>query len=396
MKKQRFLPPPRVKNKVVSALLCGFLTFTNFSTVSYASSQALSAEYQEVELRNDYIGSMTYQIPSDWKFEDSENDTLISRSYVIKAGNVFQVSYMPMANEVNFGNDYSAASTIIDSLVDGMTGYSELARYETAISDYPALVVSFTWDADSGTTYTYTIATFTNDGAYTFSMMGGSAYRDLNLEDDVLNYSLSSINTVSYSDPEIIKDVQSKLNSAGYNCGTPDGIVGNGTQSAIMQYRSDNSLPEGAEIDADLLNSLSGASSDAAQSSSSSTQASSEKPVPVSLKFGELLDANPNGGSNMNTLVIKAKIEPNLTNRMTITQNYQNVIHMIKDGDYAQYDSISYWAVADMADGSEGKVISFTVDKSCIDAIANGSIATGDTLEEHLADLWILPSLQEV
>lgn len=123
--------------------------------------------------------------------------------------------------------------------------------------------------------------------------------------------------------------------------------------------------------------------------------ATSSKRIPYSLKFGELLDANPNGGTNMNTLVIKAKIEPNLTNQMTITQNYQNVIHMVKDGDYTQYDAISYWAVADMADGSEGKVISFTIDKSCIEAIANGTIATGDTLEEHLTDLWILPSLQE-
>lgn len=392
-----FTPPPKkIAKNLTSIILIGLLLiFSNSEIITYASSQALSSEYQEAELRNDYIGSMTYQIPGDWKFEDSENDTLISRSYVIKTGNVFQVSYMPMANEVNFGNDYSAASTIIDSLAGGMTGYSESARYETTIGDYPALVVTFTWDADSGTTNTYTVATFTNDGAYTFSMMGSSVYRDLNLEDDVLNYTLSSINTVSYSDPEIIKNVQSRLNSAGYNCGTPDGITGNGTQSAIKQYRSDNGLPEGSEIDADLLNSLSGASSDAAMNSSASTQVSSEKPVPVSLKFGELLDANPNGGANMNTLVIKAKIEPNLTNQMTITQNYQNVIHMIKDGDYTQYDAISYWAVADMADGSEGKVISFTIDKSCIEAISNGTIATGDTLAKHLTDLWILPSLQE-
>ncbi len=121
----------------------------------------------------------------------------------------------------------------------------------------------------------------------------------------------------------------------------------------------------------------------------------SSKPVPYSLEFGELLDANPNGGIDMNTLVIKAKIKPNLTNRMTITQNYQNVIKMIQSKDYSQYDAISYWAVADMTDGSERKVISFTVDKNCIDAITNGSIASGKTLEKYLTDLWILPSLQE-
>lgn len=119
------------------------------------------------------------------------------------------------------------------------------------------------------------------------------------------------------------------------------------------------------------------------------------KPVPFTLKYGKLLDANPDGGVDMNTLVIKAKIEPNLTNRMTITQNYQNIIQMLQKDDYTQYDSIQYWAIADMTDGSEGKVISFTVDKSCIEAITNGTIASGDTLEEYLTDLWILPSLQE-
>lgn len=119
------------------------------------------------------------------------------------------------------------------------------------------------------------------------------------------------------------------------------------------------------------------------------------KPVPITLEYGRLLDANPDSGVDMNTLVIKAKIEPNLTNRMTITQNYQNIIQMLQKDDYTQYDSIQYWAVADMTDGSEGKVISFTVDKSCIESITNGTIASGDTLEEYLTDLWIFPSLQE-
>ena len=40
------------------------------------------------------------------------------------------------------------------------------------------------------------------------------------------------------------------------------------------------------------------------------------------LEFGELLDANPKGGVNMDELIIKAKIEPSLTNQMTIDQNY--------------------------------------------------------------------------
>lgn len=393
-----FTPPPKkITQNLISIILIGLLLiFSNSAIITYASSQALSSEYQNSELKNDYIGFMTYQVPGDWKFDDTQYDNTLSRSYIISQGNVFQISYMPLVNETDFGNDYSAASTIIDSYADGLLGYNELSRDETTIGGYPALVVSYTTESSQGSLiYAYSVGVFTNDGAYSFSVAIGSAYRDVNLEDDILNYTLSSINTVSYSDQEIVKDIQNKLNSLGYNCGTPDGIAGNGTQSAIKQYRSDNGLPDGTEIDADLLNSLNEVSLDSENDTSSDNQVSSEKEVPISLKFGELLDANPNGGANMNTLVIKAKIEPNLTNQMTITQNYQNVIHMVKDGDYTQYDAISYWAVADMADGSEGKVISFTIDKSCIEAIANGTIATGDTLEEHLTDLWILPSLQE-
>lgn len=116
--------------------------------------------------------------------------------------------------------------------------------------------------------------------------------------------------------------------------------------------------------------------------------------TPSSLKYGKLLDANPNGGADGNTLVIKAKIEPNLTNDLTISQNYHNIIDLILEQDCVTYDSIDYWAVADMADGSEGKVISFLVNSECINGIKNETIVA-ITLEQHLQDLWILPSLQQ-
>lgn len=119
------------------------------------------------------------------------------------------------------------------------------------------------------------------------------------------------------------------------------------------------------------------------------------KKTPKSVEYGQLLEANPNGGANGNTLVVKVKIEPNLTNRMTIEQNYLNVIDIVKNKGLDQFDSIDYWAVADMTDGSEAKVISFLADKNCINAISNGTIASCDTFEEHLSNLWILPYLQE-
>lgn len=59
-----------------------------------------------------------------------------------------------------------------------------------------------------------------------------------------------------YTDSDTIKKVQESLNSAGYDCGTPDGICGPSTMSSIQKYRSDHSLPESNDITDDLLGSL--------------------------------------------------------------------------------------------------------------------------------------------
>lgn len=58
---------------------------------------------------------------------------------------------------------------------------------------------------------------------------------------------------VNYNDPALIKEVQEALNASGFDCGVPDGIVGNATTSAIQLYRDSKSLPAGNSIDQDLL-----------------------------------------------------------------------------------------------------------------------------------------------
>lgn len=109
----------------------------------------------------------------------------------------------------------------------------------------------------------------------------------------------------------------------------------------------------------------------------------------TSLKHGELLDVTTVAGP----LVIKAKIQPSLTNKLTIDQNYMNVADVILNQGGNQFDEIQYWAVADMTDGSESKVISFTLDKATIDGIYNGNIVDIQ-LGDYANDLWILPSLK--
>ena len=58
------------------------------------------------------------------------------------------------------------------------------------------------------------------------------------------------------------------------------------------------------------------------------------------------------------------------------------------------FDEIQYWTVAVMSDGSEGKVLPFTVSKDLINKIINGKVVENE-LGDYVDDLWVLPSLNE-
>lgn len=106
------------------------------------------------------------------------------------------------------------------------------------------------------------------------------------------------------------------------------------------------------------------------------------------LKFGELLNTT----INENTLIIKAKISPSYSNTATINQNGHNIEDIILNQGGDSFDEIQYWAVSDMADGSESKVISFTLKKDKIDLVKNNKLFGRDIVSQA-SDVWILPSL---
>lgn len=107
------------------------------------------------------------------------------------------------------------------------------------------------------------------------------------------------------------------------------------------------------------------------------------------IKHGEFLSSN----ITEDILVIKTKIEPNLNNKLTISQNEFNVEDIIKNQGGDQFNEIQYWAVADMEDGSESKVISFTLDKNLIDSVKSGNIPANQIIDKS-SDVWVLPSLK--
>ena len=61
----------------------------------------------------------------------------------------------------------------------------------------------------------------------------------------------SKYDGVNFQSPAVIKAIQQALNDKGYDCGTPDGIAGNGTASAAAHFKADHGL-SGDGIDAAL------------------------------------------------------------------------------------------------------------------------------------------------
>ena len=61
---------------------------------------------------------------------------------------------------------------------------------------------------------------------------------------------------LTYNNYDCVRVIQEALNDAGYSCGTPDGVIGDGTKGAIKEYQRDHGLEETGEIDDELIDVL--------------------------------------------------------------------------------------------------------------------------------------------
>lgn len=75
-------------------------------------------------------------------------------------------------------------------------------------------------------------------------------------EENTASEPMSQETVTEYKDSATIKVVQQALNSAGYNCGTPDGVAGGKTTEAITKYQIDKGITVNGIITDELLNSL--------------------------------------------------------------------------------------------------------------------------------------------
>lgn len=120
------------------------------------------------------------------------------------------------------------------------------------------------------------------------------------------------------------------------------------------------------------------------------TETTTESTTDSGVLHGELLSVVDDEDG---LAVVKVKISKSYSKSSTIAQNYFNVSDLIKNRGFDKYTKIQYWAVADMNDGSEQKVISFTLDEDTIQAIANNEIVDNQ-IGDYSDDLWIHPSLR--
>ena len=126
------------------------------------------------------------------------------------------------------------------------------------------------------------------------------------------------------------------------------------------------------------------------ESSTSTTETTTESTTDSGVLHGELLSVVDDEDG---LAVVKVKISKSYSKSSTRAQNYFNVSDLIKNRGFDKYTKIQYWAVADMNDGSEQKVISFTLDKDTIQAIANNEIVDNQ-IGDYSDDLWVHPSLR--
>ena len=110
------------------------------------------------------------------------------------------------------------------------------------------------------------------------------------------------------------------------------------------------------------------------------------------LRFGDLVSVTKSPTSN--SVLVKVKIKPLLSNNMTICQNYHNICELIRKNGFDACPEIKYWAVADMTNGKESKVVAFTVNENVIKDIKNRKVFA-TRLGDYVDNLFIHPSLRK-
>ena len=119
-----------------------------------------------------------------------------------------------------------------------------------------------------------------------------------------------------------------------------------------------------------------------------------DKQLDFKIKNGELIDYTINEYDNI--IVIKVKLDDSEFDTVSIPENLNNVVDLIKNQGLDQYKEIQYWSVIDLKQNkktTEEKVISFTIKQENYNAIKNNNLKYYE-MKEFMEDLWLHPNLR--
>lgn len=80
--------------------------------------------------------------------------------------------------------------------------------------------------------------------------------QDENKKSEVKREHESEYTKLIYNNYDCIRVVQEALNDAGYSCGFPDGMIGEGTRKAIRDFQRDHGLEETGKVNDELIDVL--------------------------------------------------------------------------------------------------------------------------------------------
>lgn len=111
----------------------------------------------------------------------------------------------------------------------------------------------------------------------------------------------------------------------------------------------------------------------------------------LKLKYGvfyDVYDGNKNEDDKNNILILQVLLSEAQDREIVLEQNFLNVEDLIKNQNCSVYDQIEYVAKIKNKDNKKEDVISFLLDKNCINLISTAAI-TVEEYEQNVKELWV-------
>ena len=111
----------------------------------------------------------------------------------------------------------------------------------------------------------------------------------------------------------------------------------------------------------------------------------------LKLKYGvfyDVYDGNKNEDNKTNILILQVLLSEAQDREIVLEQNFLNIDDLIKNQNCSVYDQIEYVAKIKNKDNKKEDVMSFLLDKNCINLISTAAI-TVEEYEQNVKELWI-------